>query len=67
MFRIALKPTSSLVSTTQKTVTTEGEETEFTLVGRHDPCLCPRAVAIIEAMVAIDLLDLYLIHKGRKG
>ena len=41
----------------QKTVTVQGEETILQPKGRHDPCVLPRAIPIVEAMTAITLLD----------
>ena len=60
--RIAIKPTSS-ISKTQDTVDREGEKTELRVKGRHDPCLCPRAVPIAEAMVNLVLVDHLLLSK----
>ncbi|MDE0159567.1 MAG: chorismate synthase [Candidatus Dadabacteria bacterium] len=60
--RIAIKPTSS-ISQVQGTVDKEGEKTQLRVKGRHDPCLCPRAVPIAEAMVNLVLLDHLLISK----
>lgn len=55
-FRVAFKPTSTIMQP-QKTVTVEGKETILNPKGRHDPCVLPRAVPIVEAMTAITLLD----------
>ncbi len=55
-FRVAFKPTST-IALDQKTVTTSGEETTLTTRGRHDPCVLPRAVPIVEAMAALVLCD----------
>ncbi|MDE0290974.1 MAG: chorismate synthase [Candidatus Dadabacteria bacterium] len=60
--RIAIKPTSS-ISQVQDTVDKEGEKTQLRVKGRHDPCLCPRAVPIAEAMVNLVLLDHLMISK----
>ena len=60
--RIAVKPTSS-ISKTQDTVDKEGEKTRLRVKGRHDPCLCPRAVPIAEAMVNLVLVDHLLASK----
>jgi len=57
LFRAAVKPTSS-IETVQKTVNLKGEEQEIRTVGRHDPCLCPRLVPVIEAMAALVLEDM---------
>ncbi|MDP4180283.1 MAG: chorismate synthase [Bacillota bacterium] len=58
VFRIAVKPTSS-ISVPQKTVNIKGEETEIVTKGRHDPCICPRIVPVVEAMTYIVLADHY--------
>ncbi len=60
--RIAIKPTSS-ISKVQHTVDKEGGSRELQVKGRHDPCLCPRAVPIAEAMVNLVLADHLLISK----
>ena len=54
--RMAVKPTSSILLE-QETVTQAGEPTTVKVLGRHDPCVCPRAVPIAEAMVALVLAD----------
>ncbi len=56
IFRIAVKPTSS-ISLPQKTVDTDGNETIIRTEGRHDGCICPRIVPVVEAMAAIVLAD----------
>lgn len=58
IFRIAVKPTSS-ISIPQKTLNLEGEEVDIVTIGRHDPCICPRIVPVVESMVAIVLADHY--------
>lgn len=60
--RIAIKPTSS-ISQVQETVDKKGEKTQLRVKGRHDPCLCPRAVPIAEAMVNLVLVDHLLTSK----
>jgi chorismate synthase len=55
-FRVAFKPTST-IARDQKTVTASGEETTLAARGRHDPCVLPRAVPIVEAMAALVLCD----------
>jgi chorismate synthase len=57
VFRIAVKPTSSIAKP-QKTIDVYGNEKVCQTHGRHDPCLCPRIVPVLEAMSAIVLLDL---------
>lgn len=58
-FRVAVKPTPSIFRP-QECLTDTGETTTITLKGRHDPCLCPRLVPVIEAMTALVLADLLL-------
>ncbi len=65
IFRIAVKPTSSIY-TKQSTVTTSWEAVDFQISGRHDPCILPRVVPVVEAMVACDLLDFVMMQKARK-
>ncbi len=60
--RIAIKPTSS-ISKVQHTVDKSGEPKELKVKGRHDPCLCPRAVPIAEAMVNLVLVDQLLLSR----
>ncbi|MFA6714969.1 MAG: chorismate synthase [Victivallaceae bacterium] len=57
VFRIAVKPTSS-ISMTQGTVDLSGNEVSCETRGRHDPCLCPRIIPVLEAMAALALIDL---------
>ncbi len=64
-FNVAFKPVATLLME-QPTVTTEGKDTLLTARGRHDSCVLPRAVPIIEAMSALTLLDYYLINKTTK-
>ncbi len=64
--RIAFKPTAT-ISLSQNTVNREGEEKVLEAKGRHDPCVLPRAVVIVEAMAALTLLDLLLEHRARHG
>jgi len=62
-FRVAFKPTST-IARDQKTVTAGGEETTLAARGRHDPCVLPRAVPIVEAMAALVLCDHALRQKA---
>lgn len=59
ILRAAVKPTSS-IARTQQTVSVYGENTEITVLGRHDPVIVPRAVVVVESMTAITLADLLL-------
>ncbi|TAF83719.1 MAG: chorismate synthase, partial [Sphingobacteriales bacterium] len=61
-FRVAFKPVATIMST-QQTVNTAGEVSEIKGKGRHDPCVVPRAVAIVEAMAALVIADHLLRHK----
>jgi chorismate synthase len=56
VFRTAFKPTATILQT-QKTVDVHGTGTELLARGRHDPCVVPRAVVIVEAMTALVLVD----------
>ena len=47
----------------QQTVNQEGEEVTLEVKGRHDPCVLPRAVPVVEAMAAMTILDHYLLNK----
>lgn len=64
--RFAVKPTSSILSSSQ-TVTAQGEDTDISTKGRHDPCVGIRAVPVGEAMLAIVLADHFLMHRGQIG
>ena len=62
MCRLAIKPPSS-ISKDQDTVTKDGKETNISVTGRHDPCICPRVVPVVESMSAIAILDMLLTKK----
>ena len=64
--RVAFKPTST-IGQLQNTVTRGGEETTLRGKGRHDPCVLPRAVPMVEAMVAITLADALMCHIAQCG
>ena len=66
VIRCAVKPTSSL-SQPQATVTRDGEPTEISTMGRHDPCLLPRFVPMGEAMMAIVLADHLLRQRTQRA
>ena len=61
-FRVAFKPVATLLME-QQTVDKDGNPTTLTARGRHDPCVLPRAVPIVEAMAAMTILDYYLLSK----
>ena len=58
LFRIVVKPTSS-INRPQRTINNKGEAREIRTKGRHDACICPRIVPVVEAMAAIVILDHY--------
>jgi chorismate synthase len=59
VFRVAFKPTATIM-TNQQTVTSDGQNTELQGKGRHDACVLPRAVPIVEAMAILVLTDHFL-------
>ena len=64
-FRVAFKPVATIL-TEQHTVDLEGNPTLLKARGRHDPCVLPRAVPVVEAMAAMVILDNYLLNKTVK-
>ncbi len=62
-FRVAFKPVATIMKK-QVTLNTKGEEQEMNGKGRHDPCVLPRAVPIVEAMAALVLADHLLRHRS---
>lgn len=64
ILRVAFKPTAT-IRKEQRTVNREGEETLLAAKGRHDPCVLPRAVPMVEAMVALVMCDHLLRHHGQ--
>ncbi len=65
VLQAAIKPTPS-ISRPQQTVNSQLESTTLVVEGRHDPCICSRAVVVVESMVAITLLDLYYTAFGKQ-
>ncbi len=63
-FRVAFKPVATLLQP-QETVDIEGNPTTLTARGRHDPCVLPRAVPIVESMAAMTILDQFLSIKSQ--
>lgn len=61
-FKVAFKPVATILMN-QNTVNTAGEEVSLKARGRHDACVLPRAVPIVEAMAAMIILDSYLLSK----
>jgi chorismate synthase len=66
IFRVAFKPTATIMSE-QDTVTSDGQNTELKGRGRHDACVLPRAVPIVEAMATLVLTDHLLRQRGNSG
>jgi chorismate synthase len=64
-FRVAFKPVATLLQK-QDVLTNHGEIIEQQGKGRHDPCVVPRAVPIVEAMAALVIADYYLLNKNLK-
>ncbi len=64
-FRVAFKPVATLLRE-QDTIDIYGNATKLTAKGRHDPCVLPRAVPVVEAMAAMTILDYYLLNKSTK-
>jgi chorismate synthase len=65
-FRVAFKPVPS-ISQPQQTVDRGGTLRDLVIEGRHDVCICPRAVPVVEAMTALVLADLLLQHRSSRA
>ena len=63
-FRVAFKPVATIMQN-QQTIDAEGNLTEIHGKGRHDPCVVPRAIPIVEALTALVLADFFLLNKTR--
>ncbi|MCU0446662.1 MAG: chorismate synthase [Microscillaceae bacterium] len=63
-FRVAFKPVATLMQD-QDSINEQGEAVVVTGKGRHDPCVVPRAVPIVEAMAALVIVDFYLRNQGK--
>ncbi len=64
-FNVAFKPVATIMKD-QKTIDSKGKETSVSGKGRHDPCVVPRAVPIVEAMASLVILDMILINNSKK-
>ncbi len=64
-FRVAFKPVATLL-TEQQTVGTDGQPAVVRARGRHDPCVLPRAVPVVEAMAAMVVLDFVLLNRSAR-
>jgi chorismate synthase len=60
IFSVAIKPTPSITKHQSSVHLSKLEETSLEIHGRHDPCIVPRAVPVVEAAAAIALFDAYL-------
>ena len=65
VIRAHVKPTPSIFST-QQTVNKSGEEIDINIKGRHDPIIVPRAVVVMECMIAVTILDAMMINMSAK-
>lgn len=63
-FDVAFKPVATILQH-QNTINRVGEHVDLKAKGRHDPCVLPRAVPIVEAMAAMTILDYYLLYKAK--
>ena len=61
-FRVAFKPVATIIQK-QNALDSSGNIVEMQGKGRHDPCVVPRAIPIVEAMAALVLADYYLLNK----
>ena len=64
-FNVAFKPVATIMKD-QRTIDNKGKETSISGKGRHDPCVVPRAVPIVEAMATLVILDMILINNSKK-
>lgn len=64
-FRVAFKPVATIMQN-QDTINSKGEATEIQGKGRHDPCVVPRAVPVVEALTALVLADFWLLNTTRQ-
>ena len=63
-FHVAFKPVAT-IRKEQETVTASGKSATLSASGRHDPCVLPRAVPIVDAMAALVMMDHYLRQKAQ--
>ena len=64
-FNVAFKPVATIMND-QESINTKGEKTIVSGKGRHDPCVVPRAVPIVEAMAALVITDHFLVNLTTK-
>lgn len=63
-FRVPIKPVST-INKQQDTVNNDGQKVSFQASGRHDPCILPRIIPVVDAMAALVIMDHYLRHKAQ--
>ena len=63
-FSVAFKPVATIMKD-QQSINSDGKESIIKGKGRHDPCVVPRAIPIVEPMAAMVILDYYLINKTK--
>ena len=66
IFSVAIKPTPSIAKPQQTVNLETGEVTTIQIKGRHDPCIVPRAVPVVEAAAAIAIFDAWLEYRARR-
>jgi chorismate synthase len=66
LFRVGFKPTAT-ISREQETIDRSGKATTLKARGRHDPCVLPRAVPMVEAMACLVLADHFLRQRAQSG
>jgi chorismate synthase len=64
-FRVAFKPASTLMKN-QESIDSNGDKIVLEGKGRHDPCVVPRAVPVVEAMAAMAIVDAFFLSKNSK-
>ena len=67
LFRAAFKPTPSIAKEQESIDLKAKENIRFQVKGRHDPCIVPRAVPVVEAACAVAVLDLWMETYGKDG
>ena len=67
VLRVAIKPTPSVSAEQQTVDLSKGENTVLSVAGRHDPCIVPRAVVVVESVLAIALCELMMDDAATKA
>lgn len=66
VFRVVFKPVST-INQKQQTLNIDHKAIKFATKGRHDPCVLPRAVPVVDGMAALVMMDMLLLHRARRG